>query len=49
MHVNFEPKTGMFVEADINQVLRFFIGDMLGVLLVFVLLAIFLKPILSKS
>lgn len=49
MHVNFEPKTGMFVEADINQVLRFFIGDMLGVLLVFVLLAIFLKPVLSKS
>ena len=49
MHVNFEPKTGMFVEADINQVLRFFIGDMLGVLLVFVLLATFLKPILSKS
>jgi hypothetical protein len=49
MHVNFEPKTGMFVEADVNQVLRFFIGDMLGVLLVFVLLAIFLKPILSKS
>ena len=49
MHVNFEPKTGMFVEADVNQVLRFFIGDMLGVLLVFVLLAIFLKPVLSKS
>jgi len=49
MHVNFEPKTGMFVEADINQVLRFFIGDMLGVLLVFILLAIILKPILSKS
>jgi hypothetical protein len=49
MHVNFEPQTGMLVAADVNQVLRFFIGDMLGVLLVFVLLAIFLKPVLSKS
>ena len=44
IHANFEP-----VEADINQVLRFFIGDMLGVFVIFILLSIFLKPILKKS
>jgi hypothetical protein len=49
MHVNFEPKTGMLIEADINQVLRFFIGDMLGVFIVFIFLAIFLKPVLGNS
>lgn len=49
MHVNFEPKTGMLIEADINQVLRFFIGDMLGVIIVFIFLAIFLKPVLGNS
>ena len=44
IHANFEA-----VEADINQVLRFFIGDMLGVLVIFIFLAIFLKPILRQS
>lgn len=44
IHANFET-----VDADITQVLRFFIGDMLGVLVVFIFLATFLKPILSKS
>ena len=44
IHANFES-----VDADIIQVLRFFVGDMLGVLVVFIFLAIFLKPILDKS
>lgn len=44
IHANFEP-----VEADINQVLRFFVGDMLGVLVVFIFLAMFLKPVLQQS
>ena len=44
IHANFET-----VNADINQVLRFFIGDMLGVFLVFIFLATFLKPILLKT
>jgi len=44
IHANFEP-----VDADINQVLRFFIGDMLGVLVVFIFLATFLKPVLQQS
>jgi len=44
IHANFEP-----VDANINQVLRFFIGDMLGVLVVFIFLATFLKPVLQQS
>jgi len=44
IHANFEP-----VDADINQVLRFFVGDMLGVLVVFIFLATFLKPVLQQS
>ena len=44
IHANFEP-----VEADINQVLRFFVGDMLGVLVVFIFSAMFLKPVLQQS
>ena len=44
IHANFEP-----VEADINQVLRFFVVDMLGVLVVFIFLAMFLKPVLQQS
>ena len=44
IHANFES-----VDADIIQVLRFFIGDMLGVFVVFIFLAIFLKPVLDKS
>ena len=44
IHANFEP-----VEADINQVLRFFVGDMLGVLVVFIFLAMFLKPVSQQS
>jgi hypothetical protein len=44
IHANFEP-----VEADINQVLRFFVGDMFGVLVVFIFLAMFLKPVLQQS
>jgi hypothetical protein len=35
--------------TDIDQVLRFFIGDMLGVFIVFIFLAIFLKPVLGNS
>ena len=44
IHANFES-----MEADINQVLRFFVGDMFGVLVVFIFLAAFLKPILQQS
>ena len=41
VHQNF-PKT----DADIIQVLRFFIGDMVGAAIVFAMLTIFLRPIL---
>ena len=44
IHANFES-----MEADINQVLRFFVGDMFGVLVVFIFLAMFLKPVLQQS
>ena len=41
VHQNF-PQT----DADIIQVLRFFIGDMVGAAIVFAILTIFLRPIL---